>query len=65
MDRQKLTGLLILLVILITLLTEAFLWLHSPTHQLPQAHKQLLLLIALIWIFSLAFPRNRDDDWAF
>lgn len=33
--------------------------LHTP----PLAHRELLLAAVLLWLASVFFPQNSDDDW--
>ncbi|MCC8424729.1 hypothetical protein [Mucilaginibacter sp. UR6-11] len=37
-------------------------WLNLHTRPLP--HRDLLLTGALLWLVSVFFPQNSDDDWA-
>jgi hypothetical protein len=53
---------LIAALMLCLLAWDGVLWLTRQTPTWP--HRDLLLTGALLWIFSVFFPQNSDDDWA-
>jgi hypothetical protein len=52
--------------LIVTMMFCVFLWdaaLLLSSHTEPWPHRELLLTGALIWIISVFFPQNSDDDW--
>ncbi len=62
MDKLFLFWTLIVALVLCLLLWDVTLWLTRHTQ--PLAHRDVLLTCALLWIVSVFFPQNSDDDWA-
>jgi hypothetical protein len=52
---------LIAALVLCLLLWDVAISLSSQKH--PWPHRELLLTAALLWIISVFFPQNSDDDW--
>ncbi|UOE47804.1 hypothetical protein MTO98_25675 [Mucilaginibacter sp. SMC90] len=48
-------------VTVILLAWDMLLWLSKHTETLP--HRDLLLTCVLLWIVSIFFPQQNDDDW--
>ena len=53
---------LVAALMLCLLAWDSLLWLTRQTQTWP--HRDLLLTGALLWIVSVFFPWNSDDDWA-
>jgi hypothetical protein len=63
MDKLNLFRTLIAALMLVLLAWDVLLLLTRNTQAL--AHRDLLLICALLWIVSVFFPQNsNDDDWA-
>jgi hypothetical protein len=61
MDKLFLFRTLIFALTVCVLAWDLFLWLSG--HSASLAHRDLLLTGALLWIVSVFFPQNSDDDW--
>ncbi|MFA6083520.1 hypothetical protein [Mucilaginibacter sp.] len=48
-------------LIICLLAWDSILWL--TLHGQPWSHRDVLLTCALLWIISVFFPQNSDDDW--
>jgi len=46
------------------LLLDTLLWIAGVFHQIPDSHKEVMLLGFLVWFLTLVARRDRDDDWA-
>ncbi len=62
MDKLFLFRTLIVALMICLLAWDGLLWLNRHSPALPD--RDLLLTCALLWIVTVLFPQNSDDDWA-
>ncbi|WP_179415733.1 hypothetical protein HDF19_20945 [Mucilaginibacter sp. E4BP6] len=61
MDKLLVFRVLIIAVLVCLLLWDVALWLSGARQ--PWPHRNTLLTCALLWIISVFFPQNSNDDW--
>ncbi|MEO7215567.1 hypothetical protein [Mucilaginibacter sp.] len=55
----------VIALLLVSICWELCLFIMSPDHRLAELPKQLMLGAALLWIVTVLFSQNQDDDdWA-
>jgi hypothetical protein len=61
MDKLFVFRVLIIAVLVCLLLWDVALWLNGAGQ--PWPHRNTFLTCALLWIISVFFPQNSNDDW--